>query len=278
MVFGPIKLQIHDHPAVLNVNDEFQTWWNKRYFYTNSPLYEIFKRLHELGADLDYIDYLVGVLKRADLFTKAARKSAAKKNRARAFNNRFLEALKIYGTIVVGYTLAELRSSLDDSTISRTLAQRIKIAEDSWNAIDDILIPFIKNSKSQPSQKHKFSEETRRAISELPIFPLMVAYHQDVPKRGNQSDPWGTLFLLAVTEHLRRKAKKPHYREAIRLLRKSRGDGTKAPAQDAKTATVRVSNFKIAVPQWKEQLKLLVMEYEFERKPRSVISSGHAKN
>jgi len=253
--------------------DPFQTWWNERYFHSTSPFYESFRKLHKLGADLDYVNGLLDFLRLGDLITKAARESAAKKKNSVTLNRRFVEALKIYGTIVVGYTLVELKDHLNKATISQILEDKKKIADNAWNSVADILINFTKNRKSIEPRKQKLSDETRRALLDLPIFPLIATLRQDLPTKGNQPDPWGTLFLLAVTEHLREKDGKAHYLDAMRLLKRARRDRPfKAARQDAQTAIVRVRRFKIANPDWEKILNLLTNQSSRSRSSLSTFA------
>lgn len=57
----------------------FDAWWSQRYFFTNDPLYSIYKQLHFKGADLNFIDSLTRCLLFADSLDGWRREAGGKR-------------------------------------------------------------------------------------------------------------------------------------------------------------------------------------------------------
>ena len=81
----------------------------------------------------------------------------------------------------------------------------------------------MKKAASSQAQLRQGLEHFKSRHGHIPIYRLLLDYNKPIPsKRGNKADPWGTLFLLAVTDYLREKTGKPHYGEVVKLLQKTR--------------------------------------------------------
>ena len=74
---------------------------------------------------------------------------------------------------------------------------------------------------------------------------------------GRTPDEWGTLILVALTEHLKKKTKtgRPHHSLAIRTLRALRGQQLGSKSTEGENAKSRVSGFKKRHKDWTNLLK-----------------------
>src|SRR5262249_27415382 len=108
---------------------------------------------------------------------------------------------------------------------------------------------------------------TRQVLRESALLPLIVLARPEPPKRGNPSDAWGTLFLLALTEHIYKKTKKKHryFKEAYVLLKILRADSKsfsqRRSTLNKQTAITRIRKYKQAHPAWRSYLHLLKRLY-----------------
>jgi hypothetical protein len=254
---------------------DFQTWWNDRYFYTNHPLYTAFKKLHQLGADIDYIDFLCDMLRGGDYFRffpskpKAARRAKLLEAYLKTQGDQFKLLLNFIATIVIGFTALEIAkkhlpgedpvSLLSDKEVKAIVSLSFSFCK-VW-----LLDNALANAEASLTQHQEKLERFVKEYGHIPIFRLFLTHNKPIlPKRGNKADPWGTLFLVAVTEHLREETGKPHYSEAVRLIEKTRaeyqnnfhGRSGHFPKTNAQSALVRVQNFKKANPSWQESLGL----------------------
>jgi hypothetical protein len=80
---------------------------------------------------------------------------------------------------------------------------------------------------------------------------------RQIYNHGRRSDLWGTFFILAVSEHLTSKIKKPHYELCGKILAALRGGAGKAAS-----AKVRVHKFKKAYPWWPQILQDALHDYD----------------
>jgi hypothetical protein len=87
--------------------------------------------------------------------------------------------------------------------------------------------------------------------------------------KTKKPDPYGTFFLLAVTEHLREKSKKPQHLMAARLLKNIRGQSLASGYQERSNAKSRVAKFKKSsdFADWKSRLRTMKKYYR--------LSLGH---
>ena len=83
----------------------------------------------------------------------------------------------------------------------------------------------------------------------------MIADTLNSHERGEEADPWGTLFLVSLTTYLTGTIGKPHHGIANQLLKVVGGEGAKSLG----SARARVSRFKKDYPQWLSVLKGLLL-------------------
>lgn len=57
---------------------DFNTWWHHHHFQTSDPRYQIYRKLHAIGGDLDYIDFLSSLFSSGD---RAMHQRAIKKKK-----------------------------------------------------------------------------------------------------------------------------------------------------------------------------------------------------
>lgn len=271
---------------------DFQRWWNERYFHTTHPFYNTFKKLHRLGADVDYVDFLCDMLRGGDYFQllrpkpKVHRKHELFDKLLRSRGDEFVLFLRFFATMAVGFAAEVIaRKHVPDkvpldllSTQEvKAIVRRTFLFWASWGYDN-----AVKKAESSQAQKRETSENFESEHGHIPIIRLFLAYNKPiVPKRGNRADPWGTLFLLAVTEHLREGIGKPHYGDAVRLLEKTRleylSKFQRRPGRvrktNAQSALVRVQNFKKANPSWQESLGLFKDQFRL-----SALSQKQARS
>jgi hypothetical protein len=72
---------------------------------------------------------------------------------------------------------------------------------------------------------------------------------------GKRPGEWGTLILVALTEHLKKKTGRPHHSLAIRTLKALRGQQLGSKSRETDNAKSRVSKFKKHHKDWNNLLK-----------------------
>jgi len=213
----------------------FQDWWNHAFFKTDLPFYGSYRRLHSLGADLDYVEHLRNVFYLGEFIEKIQKDEYAKKRKTPPIPKWLVEVLKrAYGKILVGYTLKELHPEVNESRLYRVLKRADEITSNAWDVFYPVLLDSISNEHRKRAVHEKIPEDTRQVLRESALLPLMVLARPEPPKRGNPSDAWGTLFLLALTEHMHERTKtRYYYGDAYNRLEKLRADFASMAAKDS---------------------------------------------
>lgn len=271
------------------MKSDFQRWWNEKYFYTSDPLYQSYEKLCRLGADFHYVDFLRGWLEMGDFFQRMGveqmKRAVTPKHPFVAVLSKHREDIqmlfvKMYGFMVVYYTVEELKSHLAaaagnveqckvisqwlDEVSPRVRNEAQKITREAWLGLT---YAFIQQQTNRNQQKKEELKETQPIykpdLARMPILEVLREYYPPVlPKRGNKGDPWGSFFLLAVTEHMRENTKHPHFQVAIGLLRKVRSQSGKSAHRE--TATARVQQLKKSHPNWKYHLTLVKKQFALQ--------------
>lgn len=262
-------------------DNEFAAWWNKHHFHSSRDRHAIFFKFSKLGADLHYVWMLGYYLQLGDKIAREVRLAKSPKIQADKFDaflksdgQRLIPGLRGFGIavthVVIGQlaTLGLLRIDTDDalSQIDQDAVVRSAGILLAWFAADQTAEKVA--ARPAPVAKEpdwsKFNE---------PIWRLLWDYNKSTTaKAGNKLDVWGTLFLLAVTEHLKEpKNGQPHYRLAVEFLRDLRsGRSSKTTPESAKS---RVSAFRKANPSWQSAVALLKEQFRltknFGRAPHS---------
>lgn len=238
------------------MGDDFQTWWNVRYFETTKPFFKIFRDLHRLGANLDYIDFLrMGLLLRDAIRPNPARLQTREKTYGkfiRSYSAELGSQFMWFGAIAIALTVEEVaRRYLPERDANGLLSiqdMRKLLAKTFRTHATNMADKLVKDSQS--------FQRWRPA------------------KRGNKADVAGSLFLLTVTEHLREATGKPHFAEAFTLLQKLRESYCKPSHQNSKvslkrkgqSALIRVKNLKKALASW--QAYIVELKNFFASLPR----------
>ena len=215
----------------------FDYWWSERFdFYTESryPFYTSYKKLHSLGADLNYVYCLHQSLKVADSLDSKPDQQPKKKSK-KALKRKIREKV---GDIF-------LKAALQHSPFEKHRPMMVELAQRI-------------NTEKQPPPHIDLTDDLRGVIrgrephvANLILGCLFHNYsytgsHQ-VPTSNARADRCGTFFLVAVTEHLRAKCGKRNYLLAGNLLRQIREQVVKVDSQQIKRTRARVKQFKSRV-------------------------------
>jgi hypothetical protein len=235
----------------------FQSWWNEHYFHTDHPdepaykrLYGIYKQLHSLEADLDYIEHLNGLLIEADFLSKLmAYEDEADNQEGGALGHPSKLSKRVKQE--VSDAVEKFALDLDDSSRKR---------------LEEKVMKAAKARLAEKLNKQK-GDYARKVISEFGTNPikrvLLECFSADIfYETGRRTDDIGSFFLLAVSQHIRESTKKPRYLLASRLLCVWRDNEKSSVARAARlNAMVRVDKLKKAHPSFGEQLQALKTSY-----------------
>src|SRR5262249_24390434 len=206
---GRPTIEAYAATMITGTTDPFQTWWNRRYFHTSNPRYEIYKRLFTKGVSLDYVDFLCAMLELRDCMTTKRNQRAPSKTKSQPqLLDNFLEADggKLAPTMcdfVVDYVLQEIKKlyrpdiadllNLPPSFISLLVkAGMLTFRVMRLQVISDTAEQKVKESKAEEQ-----AVEQELKAEEWPIYTAMKKLAPGTPKPGNQADPWGSFILLA---------------------------------------------------------------------------------
>lgn len=280
-------------PKTSKTKETFETWWNENIWDTE-PFRPIYKALYDAGADLNYVEFLRWGLKLGDRLAELAQS----KNRTKEVHrikgvdtilgfpkDIFIKKLRAYASTLIEFTLDDLRENNKVNSSLDTLSlippeRRRKIISDATQGITglDLLQPFWEQVTEQQEiyrkNQQRLMDEQKGQLSQYPFFSVLEEYAYFEVRRGNQPDPWGSFFLLAITEHLREKCGNPHYLAVFRLLRTLRGQPPGSRHANRLTATNRVSQLKKDYPKWQYHLQLIKKQFAKSRRAnRSPLKS-----
>jgi hypothetical protein len=270
-------------PALSRARQEkFQKKWNARFFTTTgNDKYGVYRKLWRLGADFEHIDTLYRFFEGGYRGGEWARRFAiAKAEKIK----RELENASSQPLVPDHWESLTRRIFLDSGRKSdeaynppathpaqiRKKAKELiarKIEEEGLNVSESQRKAWEKETariyyscrvKGQEEARHKQRETDIRSLRKegKPLAALFLKYLYPVVAHdvGRKSDVWGSFFLLASSEYLRRKTGKPCYVLCARLLkalRRTRSDDLRS------NATVRVTKLKRAFPDWRSDLRIL---------------------
>ncbi len=272
---------------------DFDSWWNSRHFYTSHPWYQSFKKLHWMGADLNYIYMLCRILALfRDIFSNMVeiRKKYSERSSQwrKQFRGLFIShpsgsltltlPAQIYTNQVIRFTLESLKrreliNSSTDGLIPEEelkwikqnaiepLAKAPSLIKDEWvKALNDIgkVNPDISQStglEGVPTEQGQKEKEAFRFIIET-FWPRVFG-----EKGSWKRDDMGSFFLLAVTEHLRKttRKRKPHFGLAYGLMKTCQGKRPTSSRTAQVTAAVRVKKLKSQLEWEPIEQKLLLL-------------------
>jgi hypothetical protein len=266
----------------------FETWWNQRGLEPSHPLYWRFRELSKLGADPDIVFFLCAWLSSAnwverqliELKKQLVNRNSRWRKEFRALCSthaggklRLTEVARHYTDSIIRSTVAALKTKgLLEPTAELSVADLAEIKQQA-------LEPFA-NTQGYP-------EDWERAINNLPPDParnllaavglnkgtpemeklikiLMHEYWPSIFQNGptKRNDLGGSMFLLCLTEHLRKATGKPHFKLACHLMtslqdKLLKADGKPASKTTPKSAEVRVAKLKGQWPGWPASLARL---------------------
>lgn len=279
----------------------YDDWWSRKFGFQklSHPLYRPLKQLHVLGADLDYVLKLAVFFASTNDSLSQATFSRSKKTdrgiewpvflelyrplfQSFAFDV-YMETLRVAESIVDALR-DDARTLAGPSLLSQWADYQANIKRDPphWpgksllvmaekfgEVRDKVFAEF--ESKFKKADREK-DEEARGKLDEIsntvkasPCGDIIYEYGFAAlkPGRGRPAAMWETFFLLAITEHLRKKSPKgkSFYAQAAHLLqnfkpKKNRaGKGPMTTVGLRRTTTERVAKLKRAHPDWMKHVE-----------------------
>jgi hypothetical protein len=226
----------------------FKDWWDDKYF-SNRPFYAQYRELHRIGADLDFVDHLAGMLRYYDFMRALKGKSGRRKPNVDSSLSR--ERILLQFAVLQG---------MRHSTVSLQRAK--EIAE---TILEEAKVMNFPRTGTITAQSKGPIKELVQAVG--PVFkdkwtPIMFEYLLTATNAhvGRTRDEWGTLILVALAEHLKKKTGRPHYSLAIRTLKALRGKQLGSKHADTANGKSRVVQFKRHHKDWNNLLKCLERE------------------
>ncbi len=133
---------------------------------------------------------------------------------------------------------------------------------EDWNAAIDDAGPVAPNLPAAVDLT-KITPELGEWINKELMSQLWPSVFQN--NRTKRWDHAGTIFLLLVTEHMRKTAKDkmPHFAEAFNLMKSLQGKRSQKLKSGRKSAEVRVADLKEQWPEW--QAAVIRFEQQIER-------------
>jgi hypothetical protein len=245
----PLLSQAGDRQEA-ELQKSFNDWWEEKYF-SNLPFYSQYRELDRIGADLDFVDHLAEKLEYYDLMRAHVVKSGRRKPKADSslWRDRIL------------FQFAALQG-MRHGTVSREKAE--EIAEDILEQAKGVNFPRTVTINAEGSdgklRRKGLIKELAQAVA--PAFkdkwrPIMLEYVLTATntRLGKKPDERGTLILVALTEHLKKKTGRAHHSLAIRTLRALRGQRLGSKSTEGENAKSRVSGFKKQHKDWNNLLK-----------------------
>jgi len=255
------------------MGSDFTSAWNDKYFYTNFPHYPSLKRLctRNPGADFEYLDFLCEALVFGDFLYAASREqrpssrntskplrapiSLTRRDADRLLNMGPFPPWRIiisgYGMQVVDATLRTLQSNglLKRNGVASDLITPRVATKISSETLLDYTLCLMKTRLGQEYPAYAQREKVLQAIMQpaykVPLLQLYSGYHalKWRKRSGTKYDHWGSLFLVAVTQHLFEKTQKRHHGEAITLLKVLRRESVTAVYSASKSCIQRIKRF-----------------------------------
>jgi hypothetical protein len=119
-------------------------------------------------------------------------------------------------------------------------------------------------------------QKLSRRCQTSPLLPALLEFHlpqilqHQLAHRGSKNDSWGSFFLLAVTEYMKKELGRPYYRLADELLRAYRtlaaSPVSPQKRSGGKARTIdRVKKLKIAHPNWEKVLSPILLQLQLNR-------------
>ena len=233
------------------MKEEFDAWWHRTYFRTDHPYRAIYKKLYEAGADLEYIDGLTWILRVADQNT--------------------LNLKTELKTLIPAHQRSlthppALKKRIEKLSREYAKRKRITLKQTDLNEIKNDIEARLRQEIQARLEldKNRYLKRAKNVARTNPMGSLLFLYGGTpfLYQTGRRSDDRGSFFLLAVTEHLRKKRGKPHFLLAVNLLRAVRGQKSIWSKSLRLQAMVRVNKLKHSGHDWKWHLKIVQDSYQ----------------
>jgi len=264
----------------------FETWWNQKGLDPSHPLYRRFREFAKLGADPDTVLHLCYLLAATNWVERQLmelkKQLVDRKSRWRK------EFRALCGTHAGGkLRLTEVARHYTDSIIRSTVAAlKTKGVLDPTAELSVTDLAEIKQQALEPfANTEGYPEDWERAINNLPPDTAQNLFASVGLPRGTpemekliqtlgqefwpsifqncatkRNDFFGSIFLLLLTEHLRKATGgKPHFKLACNLMtslqdKSLKADGKPASKTTPNSAKVRVQKLKGQLPGWRAAL------------------------
>jgi hypothetical protein len=278
---------------------DLDSWWDKRYGFEKlaNPLFSIYQELNRIGADLDYIDFLQRFFvafyrSRWSLFewieNEVKRRRTEDTLQPVDYSHWSpLERQMLFHTIKKQPSKPR---SYHHKALTKWFEETIDpVIEDHFiktgffiegTARKKLVTYLVSLAKSTEKEQQETRRKDMDALSKRdPVEAIFREYLFSQPsyKEGRKGDLWGTFFLLAITEHLRKlKSGKPNYSLACKLLDliRDKANERKEEGSSGDKAKWRIRNLKVSSPEWNRHLKILEKRIFPRSKPHSVSTSS----
>lgn len=246
---------------------DFEACWN-HYFYTSHPLYELYKKLHSVGADLNYIEFLRQGVQEWDELTKEILAQIKEIKKTKKLS---LAPLPKRPPLLIQLFGMEILNAIAQAQKHNPTLSGYSLSEEYGLFIEK---PWKVLKEGQKLTRRINQKLVREKLQRQDIpNPSPVTVFMDCANRltkdlgaGRKPDPGGNLFLLAVSEHLREETDNPQYLLAVKLLKRIRGRSLGENYNERKTATERVRALKEGHPGWRSLLSKLKKAYKSRRR------------
>jgi hypothetical protein len=228
----------------------FKDWWEEKYF-SNLPFYSQYRELDRIGADLDFVDHLADLLRYYDFIRAYVVKSGRRKPKA--------DSSLLRDTILLQFAALEgMRYGTVDPQKAEEIAEDILEQAKGVNFSRRVTIN-AQGSDGKLRRKGLIKELVQAVAPEFTDKwrPIVAEYLLTAmnARGGKTPDEWGTLILVALTEHLKKKTGQPHHSLAIRTLKALRRQDLGSKSRERDNAKSRVSGFKKRHKDWTNLLK-----------------------
>ena len=267
-------------------NSTFETWWNAKGFDPNHPLRQRLQKFSDVGADLDIVFTLCCMLA---VMNAVHRQMIEVKRQLADGKRRWTKEFRGLCSSHPGgelrltevarfYTISVIRSTVDLLATKGLIDSAPIIEAGDVAQIKQQALESFTKMRGFPEDWNAAINETGPAASDL---LAAVGFARVTPEQGEwvkkltsyfwssvsenkgtkRRDDAGTIFLLFVTEHLRKatrkttKKGKPHFRLAFNLMRALQDKDSRKISHVRQSAQTRVNKLKRQWPQWQAEMK-----------------------
>jgi hypothetical protein len=191
--------------------DDFDAWWREKYFHTSNPLYLPFKKISGLGVNLDYVDYLLELLKLNDNLIEFAKSPEVQPHwkkmvqPAVEFQNFLCEApmYHLYASAGAFGMLTEIKK------------EYFSQAQSPWEILPKEKMRKVVMDILRSTLPARPSNSPRKPLNIIHLLlDRYAAWHTLIKpwrregesfwKPGRPDDSWANFILVAMTTHFER--------------------------------------------------------------------------